>query len=69
MPQSDSSSPYFRAAARMAASTAYMCFRSASDCVYSCIRASASSREGVMGTLGRGCEPAGRVAQRDHFEA
>src|SRR4051812_16671950 len=28
----------------MAASTAYMCFRSASDGVYSCMRANASSR-------------------------
>ena len=42
------------AMARMAISTAYMCFRSASDAVYSCMRARARSRSRAIGDSGWG---------------
>src|SRR5512136_1236999 len=56
MPQTSGSSPARSAIARIAASTAYMCFRSASEAVYSCMRARARSRVQVIvssnGTIG-----------------
>src|SRR3954451_21467430 len=58
---------------RMAISTAYMCFRSASEAVYSCMSASASSRVMalVLGCLGISCgqrHPAGPLTVEADLE-
>src|SRR4029453_2319721 len=52
MPHSSSSPPRRRAYARTAASTASMCLRSESDSVHSHTSCQASSREGIVRSLG-----------------
>src|SRR5690242_9537226 len=70
-PHRSGSSPYRSAYARIAASTASMCFRSESLAVYSCIRARAEGREGRedMGMEGwKGGERKGREQKAESRE-